>query len=75
MTQASRGANASLWRRRFDEIAVTTSVTWKGTDMSHHLDSPLARKDPRLNITDHYVFDSGSSTVLIMNIRTSLAAA
>ena len=75
MTQASRGANASLWRRRFDQIAVATSVTWKGTDMSHHLDSPLARKDPRLNITDHYVFDSGSSTVLIMNIRTSLAGA
>ena len=33
MTQASRGANASLWRRRFDQIAVATSVTWKGTDL------------------------------------------
>ncbi|MCM4082285.1 hypothetical protein [Paractinoplanes hotanensis] len=25
--------------------------------MSHHLDSPLARRDPRLNITDQYVCD------------------
>ena len=40
--------------------------------MSHHLDSPLARQDPRLNITDQYVFpDEG--TVFVMNSRTSLA--
>jgi uncharacterized protein DUF4331 len=42
-------------------------------DMSHHLDSPLARQDPRLNITDQYLFDAGGETVLIMNVRTSLA--
>jgi len=41
--------------------------------MSHHLDSPLARQDPRLNITDQYVFDDADATVLIMNVRTSLA--
>lgn len=47
--------------------------------MSHHLDSPLARQDPRLNITDHYVFDADASpdadaaTVFVMNVRTSLA--
>ena len=41
--------------------------------MSHHLDSPLARQDPRLNITDQYVFDDDDATVLIMNVRTSLA--
>jgi hypothetical protein len=41
--------------------------------MSHHLDSPLARQDPRLNITDQYVFDDGDATVLVMNARTSLA--
>ena len=41
--------------------------------MSHHLDSPLARQDPRLNITDHYVFDDDDATVLVMNVRTSLA--
>jgi len=41
--------------------------------MSHHLDSPLARQDPRLNITDQYLFDAGDETVLVMNLRTSLA--
>ena len=41
--------------------------------MSHHLDSPLARQDPRLNITDQYLFDAGASTALVMNVRTSLA--
>src|ERR1700759_1960919 len=41
--------------------------------MSHHLDSPLARQDPRLNITDFYVFDGAKSTVLIMDVNTSLA--
>ncbi len=41
--------------------------------MSHHLDSPLARQDPRLNITDLYVFDADGATVLVLNVRTSLA--
>jgi hypothetical protein len=41
--------------------------------MSHHLDSPLARQDPRLNITDHYLFDDDSSIVFVLNVRTSLA--
>ena len=41
--------------------------------MSHHLDSPLARQDPRLNITDQYLFDADASTVLVMDVRTSLA--
>ena len=41
--------------------------------MSHHLDSPLARQDPRLNITDLYVFDDVDATVLVLNARTSLA--
>ena len=41
--------------------------------MSHHLDSPLARQDPRLNITDLYVFDYDGGTVLAMDVRTSLA--
>ncbi|MBW6439110.1 DUF4331 domain-containing protein [Actinoplanes hulinensis] len=40
--------------------------------MSHHLDSPLARRDPRLNITDQYVFDDRDATVFVMNVRTSL---
>ncbi|MGK5683608.1 DUF4331 family protein [Actinoplanes sp. URMC 104] len=41
--------------------------------MSHHLDSPLARQDPRLDITDQYVFDAPGATVFAMNVRTSLA--
>ena len=41
--------------------------------MSHHLDSPQARQDPRLNITDQYVFDDADGTAFVMNVRTSLA--
>jgi hypothetical protein len=43
--------------------------------MSHHLDSPLARKDPRLNITDLYLFKSERGTVLVLDVNTSLAGA
>jgi hypothetical protein len=42
--------------------------------MSHHLDSPLARQDPRLNITDLYVFDVPDATVFVIDVNTSLAA-
>jgi hypothetical protein len=41
--------------------------------MSHHLDSPLARQDPRLDITDLYVFRGERGTVLITNHSHSLA--
>jgi len=41
--------------------------------MSHHLDSPLARQDPRLNVTDQYLFDADEATVLVMNVHTSLS--
>lgn len=41
--------------------------------MSHHLDSPLSRKDPRLNLTDDYVFEGRFGTVLVMDVNTSLA--
>lgn len=37
--------------------------------MSHHLDSPLARQDPRLDISDVYLFDAPAATVLIMNVN------
>ncbi|MGL5930525.1 MAG: DUF4331 family protein [Dermatophilaceae bacterium] len=43
--------------------------------MSHHLDSPASRKDPRLNITDTYVFDGARGTVFVMLTNTSLAGA
>jgi hypothetical protein len=41
--------------------------------MSHHLDSPLARQDPRLDITDLYVFRGQHGMVLITNHNHSLA--
>lgn len=37
--------------------------------MSHHLDSPLAREDPRLDISDVYVFKGKTGTVFIMNVN------
>lgn len=37
--------------------------------MSHHLDSPLARQDPRLDISDVYVFGGDTATVLVMNVN------
>src|SRR5580693_2474371 len=41
--------------------------------MSHHLDSPASRRDPRLNVTDVYAFDSNDATVLAMIVNSSLA--
>ena len=43
--------------------------------MSHHLDSPASRRDPRLNVTDVYAFDSNDATVLTMIVNSSLAGA
>ncbi|MFI0353291.1 DUF4331 family protein [Actinomadura sp. 9N407] len=43
--------------------------------MSHHLDSPASRRDPRLNVTDVYVFDGQDATVMAMIVNTSLAGA
>ena len=43
--------------------------------MSHHLDSPASRRDPRLNLTDMYAFDGDGATVLAMTVNTSLAGA
>ncbi|ANW67656.1 hypothetical protein BCA37_11855 [Mycobacterium sp. djl-10] len=36
--------------------------------MSHHLDSPIARQDIRLDITDLYVFDGETGTALVINV-------
>ena len=41
--------------------------------MSHHLDSPAARKDARLDITDLYVFRGERGTVFVMNVNHSIA--
>jgi hypothetical protein len=35
--------------------------------VSHHLDSPEARQDPRLDISDVYVFRGNTGTVFVMN--------
>ncbi len=41
--------------------------------MSHHLDSPLARQDTRLDITDVYLFQGTAGTTFVMNVNSSLA--
>jgi hypothetical protein len=41
--------------------------------MSHHLDSPAARADARLNISDVYVFRGDRGTVFVMNVCTDAA--
>ena len=41
--------------------------------MSHHLDSPLARQDTRLDITDVYLFRGATGTVFVMNANSSIA--
>lgn len=40
--------------------------------MSHHLDSPLARQDVRLDITDLYVFRGEHGTVFAINVCHSI---
>lgn len=40
--------------------------------MSHHLDSPLARQDIRLDITDLYVFRGETGTALVINVCHSI---
>ncbi|WP_436762566.1 DUF4331 family protein [Streptosporangium sp. V21-05] len=41
--------------------------------MSHHLDSPGARQDVRLDITDLYVFRGETGTVFVMDVCPSIA--
>lgn len=41
--------------------------------MSHHLDSPIARQDIRLDITDLYVFRGERGTVFAINVCHSIA--
>jgi len=40
--------------------------------MSHHLDSPIARQDIRLDITDLYVFRGETGTVFVTNVCHSI---
>ena len=41
--------------------------------MSHHLDSPIARQDVRLDITDLYCFRGETGTVFLINVCHSIA--
>ncbi|MFF2463674.1 DUF4331 family protein [Streptomyces mirabilis] len=43
--------------------------------MSHHLDSPAARQDVRLDITDFHVFRGERGTVFVLNVNNSIAGA
>ena len=49
------------------------SANIKGESMSHHLDSPIARQDVRLDITDLYVFRGQVGTVFVINVCHSIA--
>ena len=40
--------------------------------MSHHFDSPIAREDVRLDITDLYVFRGETGTVFVINVCHSI---
>jgi len=40
--------------------------------LSHHLDSPIARQDIRLDITDLYVFRGQTGTVFVINVCHSI---
>jgi hypothetical protein len=42
--------------------------------MSHHLDSPIARQDIRLDITDLYLFRGEVGTVFVTNVRSIIVS-
>lgn len=44
-----------------------------GESMSHHLDSPIARQDVRLDITDLYTFRGETGTTFVINVCHSIA--
>jgi hypothetical protein len=43
------------------------------TKKSHHLDSPLARQDVRLDIADLYVFRGTTGTVLVLDVNSTIS--
>jgi hypothetical protein len=52
---------------------LSNSLIPKGEKMSHHLDSPIARQDVRLDITDLYVFRGQTGTVFVIDVCHSIA--
>jgi hypothetical protein len=77
------GANLPLAARalsflgdpRSNSQTSTDSAITKGGFMSHHLDSPIARQDVRLDITDLYAFRGEVGTVFVINVCHSLGKA
>lgn len=66
----------SIYREpRSNSQTSTDSATTKGEFMSHHLDSPIARQDVRLDITDLYAFRGQVGTVFVINVCHSLGEA
>jgi hypothetical protein len=63
-----RAASALLLRSNPESQSSTT----KGESMSHHLDSPIARLDVRLDTTDLYVFRGETGTAFVVNVCHSL---
>jgi hypothetical protein len=53
-------------------IFQSDSKNTKGKSMSHHLDSPIARQDVRLDITDLYAFRGEAGTAFVINVCHSL---
>jgi Domain of unknown function (DUF4331) len=58
---------------RFNSQDSSDSANTKGEIMSHHLDSPIARQDVRLDITDLYVFRGETGTTFVINVCHSIA--
>jgi hypothetical protein len=50
------------------DCTTTVSILQETVTMSHHLDSPQARQDIRLDITDLYVFRGQTGTAMIINV-------
>src|SRR4029450_6849103 len=60
-------------RRASKSKALSLITSKEVITMSHHLDSPLARQDTRLDITDVYLFRGTAGTVFVMNVNSSVA--
>ena len=51
---------------------MASTGTFGGNDMSHHLDTPLARVNGRLFIDDLFVFPGDRSTVFVMDVNSTV---
>ena len=58
----------ALWTASTSQVCSAAKGDQSEGTMSHHLDSPLARQDVRLDITDLYVFRGEIGTVFVMPV-------